>query len=772
MSISSCPRCAKQVTLPVGVSDSAQVRCPLCHAQYALADALVNMPPLLEVIEAGADGGDDWFNLTPDEQEDSGSSQSAVLPAELAGESADTPVKELAQTIDVDDLSFQPKSVDHDDLVMQEKDTEIEELSFSIDEAGDSESAAPAALPLDLDGPEGNLFDAPPAEPQSGEAVSEPVEEFAAQEPLDFGEPLAEPAEAAAAEEPSIDLDFGEPAAEAPTFEEETREPSLDFGEPVTAAEGGDDLPEFGEPDFSSEFNEGEAVASETAPAEMAPAEMSAGEDEIGLDFGEPVAEPASAEDTTAEAPSDEAPADAKADKKKKKKEKKEKKPREPKATKEGKRSLMGTVVSLLIVLIVAAPLAIYSLLWLGPDADYFKVARFLPGAILPSSFKTKAARPPIQVAQLPPAQPAQPTLPPPSQPQQEQPAAAPAEPGAEQPPATAGETPADQPGDANPPTEAAAAPEQTAPEQPTPEPAEPAAAPELAPPSNAAPADAEKIPKEEPPAPAAEPADAPPEPPAAEEPADDTKPAAADAPEEMPAEEAATDKDVADAEALFASDDKEKPADKPAEEAAPAEAAEDTEPAGPRDAPSFSAADVTKALELATVADQRMMAAQEAKDEAAIKKARKDFYLSWYGLADTLTFAKDDAELNQRRKAVEQLVRALVADKRRLEAVAYNGPRWLAFNKRTTTGIMLAGSVEAVEQIGKLYCVEMKMGAAADSPVITVVSAADPHLAPGDETVTLGSIVEHPDERLNGYSGSGATVVWSGMTLKVSDSK
>ncbi len=50
MSISSCPRCAQQVTLPMGISTSARVRCPLCRAEYALADALVNMPPILEVI--------------------------------------------------------------------------------------------------------------------------------------------------------------------------------------------------------------------------------------------------------------------------------------------------------------------------------------------------------------------------------------------------------------------------------------------------------------------------------------------------------------------------------------------------------------------------------------------------------------------------------------------------------------------------------------------------------------------------------------------------
>ena len=67
MSISSCPRCAQQVTLPMGISTSARVRCPLCRAEYALADALVNMPPILEVIgDHAEDLSADWFDEPAD----------------------------------------------------------------------------------------------------------------------------------------------------------------------------------------------------------------------------------------------------------------------------------------------------------------------------------------------------------------------------------------------------------------------------------------------------------------------------------------------------------------------------------------------------------------------------------------------------------------------------------------------------------------------------------------------------------------------------------
>lgn len=45
--ISICPRCGKQVSIPSAVDSAAAVRCPLCEAEYPLADALALVPPEL-----------------------------------------------------------------------------------------------------------------------------------------------------------------------------------------------------------------------------------------------------------------------------------------------------------------------------------------------------------------------------------------------------------------------------------------------------------------------------------------------------------------------------------------------------------------------------------------------------------------------------------------------------------------------------------------------------------------------------------------------------
>jgi LSD1 subclass zinc finger protein len=56
--ISSCPKCARLVTLPQGADPDAHVRCPLCDAEYRLADAMAGMPPELMIVGAAAGAAD------------------------------------------------------------------------------------------------------------------------------------------------------------------------------------------------------------------------------------------------------------------------------------------------------------------------------------------------------------------------------------------------------------------------------------------------------------------------------------------------------------------------------------------------------------------------------------------------------------------------------------------------------------------------------------------------------------------------------------------
>jgi LSD1 subclass zinc finger protein len=54
-SISHCPRCQGQVSLPRGIGGASRVRCPLCQAEYLLEDAFRTAPPELTVLEVVGD---------------------------------------------------------------------------------------------------------------------------------------------------------------------------------------------------------------------------------------------------------------------------------------------------------------------------------------------------------------------------------------------------------------------------------------------------------------------------------------------------------------------------------------------------------------------------------------------------------------------------------------------------------------------------------------------------------------------------------------------
>jgi len=55
MSIATCPKCHRQVSLPATDDHSVWVRCPLCSGQYSLRMALDHVPPALEIL--GPDAG-------------------------------------------------------------------------------------------------------------------------------------------------------------------------------------------------------------------------------------------------------------------------------------------------------------------------------------------------------------------------------------------------------------------------------------------------------------------------------------------------------------------------------------------------------------------------------------------------------------------------------------------------------------------------------------------------------------------------------------------
>jgi len=53
-SVSTCPECAKAVTVPDRLGPDARVRCPLCEAEYVLGESPSDGPPELVVLDPGS----------------------------------------------------------------------------------------------------------------------------------------------------------------------------------------------------------------------------------------------------------------------------------------------------------------------------------------------------------------------------------------------------------------------------------------------------------------------------------------------------------------------------------------------------------------------------------------------------------------------------------------------------------------------------------------------------------------------------------------------
>jgi putative intracellular protease/amidase len=184
------------------------------------------------------------------------------------------------------------------------------------------------------------------------------------------------------------------------------------------------------------------------------------------------------------------------------------------------------------------------------------------------------------------------------------------------------------------------------------------------------------------------------------------------------------------------------------------------------------SPAELTGAMQSAFVANQQLIAAEAAADEAQLRKARAAFYVNLFGMADAITAARQSegaAELDPQLQQLATILRQqLAADPRRLEALKVFGARWMDFPKRTTDGVVVSGTVESTQQVGPLFHTKARLGNGVDAPVVTIVSSTDPQLASGDTVVALGSIIDQPAQKIAGYQGNDPSVVWSGMAMKV----
>jgi hypothetical protein len=109
----------------------------------------------------------------------------------------------------------------------------------------------------------------------------------------------------------------------------------------------------------------------------------------------------------------------------------------------------------------------------------------------------------------------------------------------------------------------------------------------------------------------------------------------------------------------------------------------------------------------------------------------------------------------------VEQLMVSLAEDSQRLAMLGRAGALWLKSGKRDSAGVMLVGAIQKISQRGELYELQLELNA--DEPPALVYTDQDPRdmCRVKDRLCVSGVLVDDPQQRVRGYEGNAATVVW-----------
>jgi hypothetical protein len=254
-------------------------------------------------------------------------------------------------------------------------------------------------------------------------------------------------------------------------------------------------------------------------------------------------------------------------------------------------------------------------------------------------------------------------------------------------------------------------------------------------------------------------------EPPAAEE-APAEKQAAFTTPAEPPKTPAPTDDRYAT------------PAQKPEAPAAPkepavldappakslSETAPTKEPVQIIGAPSFTTEEVTTAFQVAKDAQPGLMKGN-FNDGTEVKRAKGASYAAMADLAQKallVTASASPADATKLTQEVDTLFRTTLADAHTRDEVAQIAPMWIASAHRKHGGVFFAGSVTHQEPKGSVVECNVDLGGGKSLVVLTTPAAAQQTAGSARPVGVVGSIVDKPAEKVQGYTGSATQAIYA----------
>jgi hypothetical protein len=199
-------------------------------------------------------------------------------------------------------------------------------------------------------------------------------------------------------------------------------------------------------------------------------------------------------------------------------------------------------------------------------------------------------------------------------------------------------------------------------------------------------------------------------------------------------------------------------------ESQAPAEPTieEPAEPPVITNVPVYRAADVREALAAAERATDQLNDAKRQRVEIdKLTQTARDFYTALCQLAETATLVDTDLaqdELSQTRA----LLASLAQDASKLRMVGTTASGWIS--RKLGNGVLVAGTIEAVQPVGRFQEVSLRP-IGSDESMVIVTSEPDMNaqqsLTVGRNVLLAGYIIRDPELQLPGFLASDPTVVW-----------
>ena len=180
----------------------------------------------------------------------------------------------------------------------------------------------------------------------------------------------------------------------------------------------------------------------------------------------------------------------------------------------------------------------------------------------------------------------------------------------------------------------------------------------------------------------------------------------------------------------------------------------------GFRKAPKYSADAVTNAWRVARSANNEW-----TNDDLHDQR----LFEAMANLAERMTFIDmKDPGIGAPTENTRRLLKEISQSPKRLTAITNRAPAWLNEIQRGTEGIFLYGRIESIKKDDLYY--ETRLDVYSEPKrQLTVVSVVDPakgNLKKGQSVIILGTIVESPQKKLVGFSGSQSFVVFGGYPL------